>query len=206
MKMYFTYGQEEIDYLTKKDKRLGAAIARLGMIQREVNPDVFSELVSSIVGQQISTKAAITVHARLAELLGEITPETLSAASIEDIQKCGMSMRKAGYIKGIGESVTSGILNIKQIPNMEDNEIIKTLSSLNGIGVWTAEMLLIFCLQRPNVVSWGDLAIRRGMMNLYGHKTLTKVQFEKYKKRYAPFGTVASLYLWAISIPQERLG
>ncbi len=82
---------------------------------------------------------------------------------------------------------------------MADEEIIDVLSSLRGIGVWTAEMLLLFSLCRPDVVSWGDQAIRRGMMNLYGLKTLSREQFERYRRRYSPYGSVASLYLWAIS-------
>ena len=73
------------------------------------------------------------------------------------------------------------------------------LSALDGVGVWTAEMLLIFSLQRPDVVSWGDLAIRRGMMALYGLNSLTRTQFDNYRKRYSPYGSVASLYLWALA-------
>ena len=74
------------------------------------------------------------------------------------------------------------------------------MTSLNGIGVWTAEMLMIFSMGRPDIVSWGDLAIRRGMCNLYNLKDISKVQFERYKKRYSPYGSVASLYLWALSV------
>jgi 3-methyladenine DNA glycosylase/8-oxoguanine DNA glycosylase len=82
---------------------------------------------------------------------------------------------------------------------MSDTRVIERLSSLPGIGVWTAEMLLLFSLRRPDVVSWGDLAIRRGMMNLYGLKDLSKKQFDRFRKRYSPCGSVASLYLWALS-------
>ena len=91
-------------------------------------------------------------------------------------------------------------LNIAELATLPDAEIIRRLSSLNGVGVWTAEMLLIFSLERPDVVSWGDLAIRRGMMNLYGLDSLTREQFERYRKRYSPYGSVASLYLWALAV------
>lgn len=195
----FKYGQPELEYLKEKDKKLAAAIERIGMIEREIIPDLFTALVNSIVGQQISSKAAATVWNRLQAALGEITPESICEASAETIQKCGLSMRKAGYIKGIGEAVMQGTLDLPELYRLEDCEIIKRLSSLNGIGKWTAEMLLIFSMQRSDVVSWGDLAIQRGMMNLYGLKTLTKDQFERYVKRYSPYGTVASLYLWALS-------
>ncbi len=76
----------------------------------------------------------------------------------------------------------------------------RRLSALNGVGVWTAEMLMIFSMGRPNIVSWSDLAIRRGMMLLYHHRKLDKAKFERYRKRYSPYGTVASLYLWEISL------
>jgi 3-methyladenine DNA glycosylase/8-oxoguanine DNA glycosylase len=196
----FEYGQKEIEYLKKKDKKLGAAIDRIGMIEREVIPEPFTALVSSVVGQQISNKAAETVWNRLTDLLGSISPESVSRASLSDIQHCGMSLRKAGYIKGIADAAISGEVDFSTLDTLPDGEIIEKLSSLHGVGVWTAEMLLIFSLCRPDVVSYRDLAIRRGMMNLYGLKELPKEKFERYRKRYSPYGTVASLYLWALSV------
>jgi 3-methyladenine DNA glycosylase/8-oxoguanine DNA glycosylase len=196
----FKYGEIEINYLKKKDKKLSEAIDRIGKIERRVIPDLFAALVNSIIGQQISSRAADTVWNRLINLIGEIKPETIIQTDINDIQKCGMTVRKALYIKEIAESVCSGELNINELNNLSDEDIIKKLSSLNGIGVWTAEMLMIFSMERPDIVSWGDLAIRRGMCNLYHHKELTKKQFDRYKKRYSPYGSVASLYLWALSV------
>lgn len=195
----FRYGQREIEYLKSKDKKLGAAIDKIGMIKREIIPEPFTALIASIVDQQISSKAAKTVWNRLVNLLGDINPESINRASISEIQGCGMTTRKAGYIKGIAEAAVSGEINFNEFSNLTDAEIIKKLSALNGVGVWTAEMLLIFSLCRPNVVSYGDLAIRRGMMNLYGLKELPREKFDKYKKRYSPYGSVASLYLWALS-------
>ena len=195
----FEYGEKEIEYLKKKDKKLSEAIDRIGKIERRVISDLFEALVSSIVSQQISNKAADTVWKRLIVLIGEIKPETIIAEDVNNIQKCGMSFRKASYIKNIAESVYSGVLNIDQLKHMSDQEVINKLISLNGIGVWTAEMLMIFSMERPDIVSWGDLAIKRGICRLYNHKELTKTQFERYKKRYSPYGSVASLYLWALS-------
>lgn len=196
----FEYGQKEIDYLKRKDKKLGAAIDRIGMIQREITPDPFTALVSSVVSQQISKKAAETVWIRLHTLLRNITPENIAQVEQSEIQGCGMSMRKAGYIKGIADAAISGIVDVDILHTLTDEEIIKKLSSLSGVGVWTAEMLLIFSLSRPDVVSYKDLAICRGMMNLYGLKELPKEKFERYRKRYSPYGSVASLYLWAFSV------
>lgn len=196
----FEYGQKEIDYLKSKDKKLGAAIDRIGMIKRRITPDPFTALVSSVVGQQISSKAADTVWNRLNSLLGSITPESIAQAELSEIQGCGMSVRKAEYIKGIAEAAIVGEVDFHTLHTLTDGEIIKKLSSLYGVGVWTAEMLLIFSLCRPDVVSYKDLAICRGMMNLYGLKELPKEKFERYRKRYSPYGSVASLYLWALSV------
>jgi 3-methyladenine DNA glycosylase/8-oxoguanine DNA glycosylase len=196
----FEYGQKEIDYLKSKDKKLGAAIERIGKIEREITPDTFIALVSSIVGQQISSKAADTVWKRLSSLLGNITPENISKAGLSEIQGCGMSERKAGYIKGIAEAAISGEVDFSTLDTLSDQEIIKKLSALHGVGVWTAEMLLLFSLCRPDIVSYKDLAICRGMMKLYGLKELPKEKFERYRKRYSPYGSVASLYLWALSV------
>jgi DNA-3-methyladenine glycosylase II len=196
----FEYGQKEIDYLKSKDKKLGAAIERIGLIKRRITPDPFTALVSSVVGQQISSKAAETVWNRLNNLLGSITPESIAQAELSGIQGCGMSVRKAEYIKGVAEAAISGEVDFDSLHTLTDEEIIKKLSSLHGVGVWTAEMLLIFSLCRPDVVSYRDLAICRGMMNLYGLKELPKDKFERYRKRYSPYGSVASLYLWALSV------
>jgi DNA-3-methyladenine glycosylase II len=200
----FEYGQKEIEYLKRKDKKLGAAIDRIGLIKRKITPDPFAALISSIVGQQISNKAAETVLSRLYKLLGDIVPENIVKADLSDIQGCGMSMRKANYIKGVADTAISGEVDFNTLNTLSDSEIIKKLSSLQGVGVWTVEMLLIFSLCRPDVVSYRDLGIRRGMMNLYGLNELSKEKFEMYRKRYSPYGSVASLYLWEISASQQR--
>ena len=82
---------------------------------------------------------------------------------------------------------------------MSDEEAIAALTALSGIGVWTAEMILLFCLQRPDILSFGDFAIRRGLRMVYRHREITKEQFERYRHRFSPYGSVASLYLWAVS-------
>ena len=200
MKIYFEYGEKEINYLSKKDKKLGAAIEGIGMLERAVNCDPFSALVESVVGQQISTKAAATVCGRLRDLCGvDFDAVRLDALSLEEIKACGMSFQKAGYIKNIAEAAASNAINFATLHEKTDEEIIQILTGIKGVGVWTAEMLLIFSLMRPDVISYGDLAIRRGMMRLYGLKELPKEQFAKYAKRYSPYASVASLYLWRIS-------
>lgn len=195
----FEYGEKELEYLCRKDKKLGEAIKRIGMLERKITPDPFRACISSIVSQQISNKAAETVWNRLNMLLGETSAQRISQVDVSNIRACGMSERKAKYIKGIAEADLTGEVDFSKLHTLTDEEIIKKLSSLHGVGVWTAEMLLIFSLCRPDVVSYRDLAICRGMMNLYGLKELPKEKFERYRKRYSPYGTVASLYLWALS-------
>lgn len=197
---YFDYGEKEIQYLKDKDKILGAAIEKIGMIKREVILDPFEAIITSVVGQQISNKAAETVNGRLLSLIGEITPEAVGQANIDDIQKCGMSHRKVAYIKGIAEAALNKSVDFNNLQELSDKEIIKKLTSLYGVGVWTAEMLLIFSLGRMDVLSFKDLAIIRGMMRLYNLDKVTKAEFEKYREIYSPYGSVASLYLWELSI------
>ena len=201
---YFQYGETELNHLRKKDKKLGAAIDRIGIIKREINPDIFSSLVQSIVSQQISSKAASTVCQKLSSLC-EMDAHRLHCLTVEEIQSCGMSMRKAGYVKNIADAAVEGAIDFEAFPAMSDNDIIKTLTAIKGVGLWTAEMLIIFSLMRGDVVSYGDLAIRRGMMRLYNLKDLPKDRFERYAKRYSPYGSVASLYLWHISDPAVEI-
>jgi 3-methyladenine DNA glycosylase/8-oxoguanine DNA glycosylase len=199
----FRYDCNATHHLKKRDKRLGAAIDEIGFIEREVTPDLFEALVAAIAGQQISAKAATTVWKRMVVRFGAITPETIASATTDDIRLCGMSLRKAGYIKGIGNAAASGSLDLKALHRLSDGEVIDRLTALNGVGRWTAEMLLIFSMERQDVVSFYDLAIRRGMMRLYGKDTIDRATFERYRKRYSPYGSVASLYLWEISHRDE---
>lgn len=199
---FFKYGPTELEYLRKKDKKLGVVIDRIGVIEREVIPDLFIALIFSIVSQQISAKAASTVCSRLENRFTVINPETISAATVEEIQQCGLSFRKSAYIKGIGVAVHEKRLDLSELAGLSDDEVIRHLSSLNGVGRWTAEMLLIFSMERMDVVSFDDLAIQRGMKITYGLKELNRELFEKYRRKYSPFGSVASLYLWAVSHEQ----
>lgn len=198
-KKFFAYGKTETDYLTEHDPILGAAIARIGHIDREVIPNLFTALVNSIAGQQISGKALSTVWARLCERLGEITPEAILAAGEENLRACGMSGRKAGYMLAAAQAVKDGIIHIHSLVDKSDEEIIKTLTALPGVGRWTAEMLLIFSLERPDVLAFDDFGIRKGLCLLYGLEELTRAQFAEYRARYSPYATVAGLYLWEIA-------
>ena len=197
--MFFQYGDLETNYLASKDKRLGQAIRQIGHINREVDSNLFSAIVHHIIGQQISTAAQATIWSRLLNAAGTVTVDSLTALGRDRLQQIGMTYKKADYMLDFAKQVKSGTLNLEQLWSLSDKEVILELTKLKGVGVWTAEMILTFCMQRPNVVSFGDLAIQRGMRMLYRHRQIDRTKFERYQKRYAPYGTVAGLYLWAIA-------
>lgn len=205
--MYFAYGEEETDYLKKKDKRMAEVIDRIGHVERKVDTDLFSAVVHHIVGQQISTKAQETIWQRMLSVLGEVNAETVLAAGVSKLQSLGMTFRKAEYITDFAEKVHTGAFDLAAVERMSDEDAIEALRALKGIGVWTAEMILLFCMQRPDIFSYDDLAIQRGLRMVYHHREIDRALFEKYRRRFSPYCSVASLYLWAVSggaIPEMR--
>lgn len=195
----FSYGEKEMSYLSAKDKKLGAVIGKLGFIERAVIPDLFEALVNSIAGQQISSKALDTVWGRITERLSPITAEHFRGLSPEELTACGLSGRKAGYIISAAEKFADGSISAEELAKLPDEELIKRLISLDGIGRWSAEMLMLFSLRRQDILSYGDFGIKRGLRMLYRHKQITPALFERYRKRFSPYGSVASIYLWAVS-------
>lgn len=199
MMSYFEYSGKETEYLKSKDKKLSEVIDKIGHIYRPADPDLFSSVVHSIIGQQISTKAQETVWKRMASAYGEVTPEAIAGAEVCQLQAFGMTFKKAEYIKDFAVKVVRGELVLADIERMDDANAIAALTALKGIGVWTAEMILLFSLQRPNIFSYGDLAILRGLRMVYHHRKIDKALFEKYRRRFSPYCSVASLYLWAVA-------
>ena len=197
--MYFEYDDTETEYLKSKDKKLGEIIDRVGHIYRPVDIDLFSSVIHHIIGQQISTNAQQTLWRRMNDGLGEITADALINAGRDKIQSFGTTFVKTDHILDFARKVKSGEFDIDKVEQMLDEEAITTLSSLKGIGIWTAEMILLFCMQRSNILSYGDLAILRGMRMVYRHRKITKDQFEKYRRRLSPYCSVASLYFWAVA-------
>ena len=194
--MIVSCGEMELAYLKAKDKRLGAVIDSLGVLQRPVHDDIFPSVVHHILGQQISTKAQEAIWERLSSRVDTVDAAHLLALGRTELQAVGTSFRKADYILDFADKVD---FNIASLEIMPDAEVIAALSSLKGVGAWTAEMLLIFTLKRPDVLSFGDLGIQRGLRMLYRHREIDRKKFERYKKRYAPYASTASLYLWAIA-------
>nr|WP_297175366.1 DNA-3-methyladenine glycosylase [uncultured Agathobaculum sp.] len=196
---YFRYSSAEAGYLAARDPLLGAAINRIGHIDRAVFPDLFESVINAIAGQQISSKALYTVWKRLCDTVGAITPANLRAAGEERLRACGLSGRKAGYILSAAQAAADGTIDFAHLADMDDEAVIDALTVLPGVGRWTAEMMLIFSLERPDVLPYDDLGIRKGLCRLYGLDSLTKEQFAVYRARYAPHATIAALYLWEIA-------
>ena len=197
--MHIEYGTKEIEYLKSRDKKLAAAIEQIGHIHQPLSPDLFSSVIHHIIGQQISIAAQKTIWNRLNAKLPVINAETILSLDRDELQTIGITFKKAEYILDFAGKVHTGEFDIDALHDMTDEEVIAALSSLNGIGVWTAEMLMIFSMGRKNIVSFGDLAIIRGIRMLYRHRNIDREKFNRFKKRYSPYGTVASLYLWAIA-------
>lgn len=205
--MYFVYGETETNYLRQRDKRLGDVIDRVGHIKRPVDADLFLSVVHHIIGQQISTKAQATIWKRMQDGLGKVDVSHILSADLSKLQSFGMTYRKAQYITDFAQKVNDGEFDLEAIWNKTDEEAIHELDKLKGIGIWTAEMILLFCMQRPNVFSFDDLAIQRGLRMVYHHRKIDRKLFEKYRRRFSPYCSVASLYFWAVSggaIPEMR--
>ena len=197
--MYFPYGRKDIEYLKRRDARLGAVIERLGPIEREVDEDLFAAVIRHIAGQQISMKAQQTVWTRLTDSLGKVTPQAVAKTESAVLRAAGLSGRKVEYIQKFAQSVLEGGFDLEAVRGMSDEQAIRTLSTLSGIGVWTAEMLLLFSLQRPDILSFADLGIQRGMRMVYRHRRIDRALFERYRRRLSPCCSVASLYFWAVA-------
>lgn len=203
--MYFEYGEKELNSLKRKDKKLAYVIDKIGFVERDIEPDIFVCIVKNIVGQQISNKALDTIWNRFIDRIGTVTPENIYNSDLEGI---GISAKKVVWIKEFSRKVLENEFNIDALYEKSDSEAIKELCTLDGIGKWTAEMVLIFSMNRMDILSYGDFGVKNGMKNLYNKKEITKDIFEKYRKRYSPYGSVASIYLWEVSggcLDDERI-
>lgn len=195
----FLYDNVTTDYLAKRDKRLGEVIGRIGHIERTVEPDLFVSLMNSIVGQQISTKAFHTVWERVTGMLGEVTPEAVAACDKDVLQGMGLSYRKVDYMQSSAQMILNREMDLDSLIDKDDSEVKRELCALKGVGEWTAEMLMLFSMQRQDILSYQDFGIQKGLRMIYHHKEISRERFERYRRRYSPYGSVASLYLWAVA-------
>lgn len=160
------------------------------LANREFSP--FNDLVSSIISQQLSAKAAATIKYRLITSVTLITPETLNTVSYDNLREAGLSAKKGRYIKCLANKVVSGQIDLFSMQTKSNEEILSILTALPGIGRWTAEMFLLFSLKRPNILATSDTGLQRAVRNLFGDSA----KLDNFEKIWSPYCSVASWYLW----------
>lgn len=186
-----------IQYLCKKDKRLAKVISTVGPISYCPYEDGFAFLVHEIIEQMLSIKAGAKIYARLEDLCnGKISVESIDSLTDDQIRSIGTSSSKVSYIRGVTEAVKSGIIDFTTFSLMNDKEVMKILTSLKGIGNWTAKMYLIFVLDRPDILPTEDVAFLQAYEWLYKTKDRSKESVEKRCKKWKPYSSVAVRYLY----------
>jgi DNA-3-methyladenine glycosylase II len=169
-------------------------------LRRERPGDAYGALLRSIVGQQLSTKAARSIYGRLTELFGghAPTPRQLLAADPERIRAAGLSRPKVAYLRDLAQHVEDGTLELERLPELPDEEVTAQLTAIKGLGQWTADMFLMFHLRRPDVLPVGDLGIRRAVQVEYRMRKLPDPKrLERVARPWRPYRTLACLYLWS---------
>ena len=189
--------RQALKHLRHSDPILAAIIDRVGPCRMQYSEPTFEALVRSIIYQQLSGKAASTIFGRVAQAVGEITPERLAAKSPEELRPLGLSGQKAKYILDLAEKTRTGVVRFQDLPALGDQAVIEHLTQVKGVGVWTAQMFLMFALRRLDVLPTGDLGIRNAVHRAYQLKEAPGPEkLEKIAQPWRPYATVASWYLW----------
>jgi len=187
-----------INHLKKSDPVLRAIIERVGPFRMEYGPPEFHSLAEAIVYQQLNGKAAVVIFNRFAALAGEpLTPAGIVKLTDEQMRSVGLSKQKSSYLRDMAERAMSGQLDFSKLHEMPDEEVIKHLTQVKGVGVWTAQMFLMFTLRRPNVLPTGDFGVQSAIKRHYNKRKLPKpAQMEKLAKSWEPYRSIACWYLW----------
>lgn len=197
MSAQLIYFEEAEEYLCLRVPELTPVIRELGTVRREGEEDIFISLLHHITGQQISSKAQETIWNRFIRSIGILTPENIMCTDEGILKESGLSGRKVIYIKELASQILNGSFCPGKITQMSDKEAISYLTRLKGIGEWTAEMVLIFCLRRPDILSLKDTGIQRGIRMLLQSDKKTDIAYlQDLKRRCSPYGTAASFYFW----------
>lgn len=190
-----------IAYLSSTDPVMAATIERVGPCTLIPNPNLFETLVDAIVSQQISVKAADAIMARLRAATpgGLLTPAALLKLEHDEMRAVGLSTPKARYMRDLTERVVSGQLNLESLSTLEDEAVIEELIKVKGIGRWTAEMMLIFSLGRPDVLPVDDLGFVEGVRSAYGLESRPKpAEMRTRGEQWRPYRTFATWYMWGL--------
>ena len=191
--------RKAINHLKKADPVMAAIISKAGPYRMQYREPVFQTLVRSIVYQQLSGKAALTIFNRLAAAakVNPMTPEAILKLRPQKMRTLGLSKQKIVYIRELARLTRDGDIRFEGLPDMNDAAIIETLTRVKGVGVWTVQMFLMFALQRPNVLPVGDLGVRAAMKKAYGLAELPKPEeMERIAAAWHPYRSIASWYLW----------
>ena len=192
--------KDGVEYLQDVDPILAEVIKEIELEEHTPRENYFYALVSEIIGQQLSGKAADAIEKRFLALFDSPlpSPEEILALSDEVIRNAGLSFSKISYIKNIARAVSEELIDFERLDELTDEEIIELLTAIKGIGRWTAEMFLMWTLERPDVFSYGDLGLRKGMKKVYNLKKEPSVKkAAQISNRWKPYRTLASRYLWA---------
>ena len=182
--------------LGRRDPVMGAIVRRYPRIHLVSRGDPFLTLARSIVGQQISVKAAQSVWSRICALVPVVSPESVLEIRIKDLRACGLSDRKTEYISDLARRFADGAVQVHRWPDMGDEEVIEDLIQLRGIGRWTAEMLLMFSLLRPDVFPLDDLGLQKAIRRAYFKRKVSLKTMAKLGATWSPWRSVATWYLW----------
>jgi DNA-3-methyladenine glycosylase II len=190
--------RKAINHLKKSDPVLCAIIERVGPYRMKQSSPEFASLAEAIVYQQLHGKAAETIYKRFVAAAGApLTPEGVLKLSDEQLRGVGMSKQKSAYLKDLAAKTASGVLDFSKLHEMPDNEVIKHLTQVKGIGLWTAQIFLMFSLQRPDVLPTGDYGVQAAMKRHYRKRKMPKPKdMEKIARAWAPYRSVACWYLW----------
>ena len=195
------YWDEACKHLAKRDRVMRKLIPRFGEACLQTRGDAFTTLARSIIGQQISVKAAQSVWARFAALTpcnpARIEPAAVLALDVPALRGAGLSARKAEYLSDLAQHFEAGSVHVPQWQQMDDEAIIEELVAIRGIGRWTAEMFLIFHLMRPNVLPLDDLGLLKGIsVNYFSGEPVSRAEAREVGDAWAPFRSVATWYIW----------
>ncbi|CAM8653006.1 AlkA 3-methyladenine DNA glycosylase/8-oxoguanine DNA glycosylase [Comamonadaceae bacterium] len=191
------FWEEACKHLMKKDRVMKRLIPQFGDACLQTRGDAFVTLARSIIGQQISVKAAQTVWDRFADLPKKMTPANVLKLKVDDMRAAGLSARKVEYLVDLALHFDNGALHVKDWDSMEDEEIIAELVSIRGIGRWTAEMFLIFHLMRPNVLPLDDVGLINGIsQNYFSGDAVSRSDAREVAAAWAPYCSVATWYIW----------
>lgn len=191
------YWAEACAHLSRKDRVMKKIIPQFGDAVLESRGDAFVTLARSIVGQQISVKAAQSVWDKFSKLSRKITPSSVLKLKVDDMRAAGLSARKVEYLVDLALHFDSGAVHVKDWQGMDDEGIIAELVAIRGIGRWTAEMFLIFHLMRPNVLPLDDVGLINGVsQNYFSGEPVSRSDLREVAQAWAPYSTVATWYIW----------